>query len=737
MLIKDVIGYDSINDIQIDKWNDFYRINYAGSEYLIYDKSDNNSLAKLIKYSTDVTFILIYKNMKEMKDDINNLLNQRDTQQLLQNSITVFDSDKNLEIELEGFGENYLEYKDQYIQAKQYRIKLVDLLNLYDNEGDNIFKANVRKGIHSNVRENASLKNSFKESFARGLVKTCSKNLVDEDDDIKRKFVEAIDIIISDILKLNMKYEEIENNEYITSDIKSFYHKHNGVTVIASQKDGIIYKDKFIILNNKKIQVINGAQTITKWYDIIYDVDNKVKNIDCNIDIKKIIDLTKEELYVKTSFLSPIDSKDNEIDVNKIISEITLGLNTQLPVTDIDIFINKSQKVIELNMLLSPYGIRIAKSGENSSNTVLIKDLVQSYYVFMGGPGEARNLSLDAVVNDKTIEKIIKLLKDVERNGEFIEFVQYQPKIEQWWKKRNNLSKLTYEYFECSETDYARQVKPFIANGLFHFKAFLKECKVFRDIDLFNEDIDEILKKCLKDVIQIFRAKVVKKDDIIDSNLFKGKDREVFEKIKVAINEETQEKIQEKIEFNEALRQEMQKKYFAIEGESSEPKNKNYRFINEFLKIKGVIMENVRTIAVKNGGVKEAFPFSTNTFKDISISFNNGNVDSFEESTFLSEISKSYNLFVIDNENKEIKYKTINFKKYLENANYVYNEVIEAFKQCNEDQLPSSSQNNSFHIRPKAIDSKDLILFSYDKYITKRTFWANKATMNDLLGLNK
>lgn len=737
-LIKDVIGYDSIDDIEIHECNNCTIINYAGSEYFVYDKLEDINLGNLIEYfkvNIDVTFILIYKNMKEMKDDINNSGKQKDIQLILQNSITVFDSDKNLDIELEGFGENYLEYKDQYIQAKQYRIRLVDLLNLYDNEGDNIFKANVRKGIHSNVRENVSLKNSFKESFARGLVKTCSKNLVDADDDIKRKFVEVIDIIISDILKLNMKYEEIENNEYITSDIKSFYHKHNGVTVIASQKDGIIYKDKSITLNNKKIQVINGAQTITKWYDIIYDVDNKVKNSDYNIDIKKIIDLTKEDLYVKTSFLSAIDSKDNEIDVNKIISEITLGLNTQLPITDIDIFINKSQKVIELNMSLSPYGIRIAKSGENSSNTVLIKDLVQSYYVFIGRPGDARNLSLDTVGNDKTIEKIIGLLKDVERNGEFIEFVQYQPKIEQWWKKRNNLSKLTYEYFDCSETDYDRQVKPFIANGLFHFKAFLKECKVFRDIDLLDGDMDEILKKYLKDLIQIFRAEVVKKDDIIDSNYFKGRDKDVFEKIKEVISKEIEEKPQGNIKFDKVLREEMQEKYFA--NKTGEAKNKNYRFINEYLKTKEIVLENMRTIVVKNGGVTEAFPFSTNTFKDISISFNDGKVDSFEESTFYREISKDYNLFTIDNENEKIEHTKINFSGYLEDARYIYNEVIESFKECDEDRLPSSSLERGFHIRPKAIDSNDVILFSYDKYITKRTFWANKATMNDLLGLKK
>ncbi|WP_286905163.1 hypothetical protein [Clostridium sp. UBA1652] len=738
-LIKDVIGYDSTDDIEIHKWNAFTIINYAGSEYFVYDKSEDINLGNLIEYfkvNIDVTFILIYKNMRGMKDDINNSGKQKDIQLILENSITVFDSDKNLDIELEGFGENYLEYEDEYIATKQYKIKLMDLLNLYNNEGDNIFKANVRKGIHSNVQENILLKNSFKESFARGLVKSCLNyfgvTLPIEVE--KKQFIEAIDIIIADVLKLDTNYDDISNRmedrDYITNHISSFYYKHNGITIISNKKDGIIFKDKFITLNNKKIQVINGAQTITKWYDIVYEVDSKINSMQWSVDVKNLIEETKKEIYIKTSLLLPVAE---EKDLNRLISEITLGLNTQVPVTNVDIFINSSEKVNELNILLKPYGIRIAKSGENSSNTVVIKYLVQSYYVFIGKPGAARNLSRDAVTKDETIEKIIDLFQKEEIKEKFIKFLQYQTQIESWWTKRNNLNKLTHLYFGCSEEDYEKQIKPFIANGLFLFKAYLIKCFFFEDVDLLDEDMDEILKKYLKDLIQIFRDKILEVDKsiVVDSNLFKGKDEYVFGKIEAAINKGAQGKI----EFDDILCKEMQEKYFA--NETGGAKNKNYRFINEYLKSKGVLIDNIRTIVVKNRGVTESFPFSTNTFKDISISFNNSKDETFEESTFYREISKDYNLFLIDNDNEEIKHKKINFIEYLEDAKYIYNEVIESFKECDEDRLPSSSLGRGFHIRPKAINSNDVILFSYDKYITKRTFWANKTTMNTLLGLEK
>ena len=39
-----------------------------------------------------------------------------------------------------------------------------------------------------------------------------------------------------------------------------------------------------------------------------------------------------------------------------------------------------------------------------------------------------------------------------------------------------------------------------------------------------------------------------------------------------------------------------------------------------------------------------------------------------------------------------------------------------------------------FHIRPKAANMADFFEFTNGKQITKRTFWANKSTLNELIG---
>lgn len=143
-------------------------------------------------------------------------------------------------------------------------------------------------------------------------------------------------------------------------------------------------------------------------------------------------------------------------------------------------------------------------------------------------------------------------------------------------------------------------------------------------------------------------------------------------------------------------------------------------------------LDNLRTITVANGKVKEAFPFDSSTFFEISNKLNITKEEVlFENSKFEKELSKPIHLFIFTE--NDIFYQEIDFKGYLENAEFVFNETVDAFKTADEEKFPKSSLEKDFHIRPKAANSDDVMLLSEGIQITKRTFWANRGTMNEII----
>ena len=105
-------------------------------------------------------------------------------------------------------------------------------------------------------------------------------------------------------------------------------------------------------------------------------------------------------------------------------------------------------------------------------------------------------------------------------------------------------------------------------------------------------------------------------------------------------------------------------------------------------------------------------------------------------------MGKKFPLFVLDNELKEDNGKEIvqvhfiekfTFKKYIEDGRNVFEKTIEAFQEGDETLFPKVSQKLNFHVRPKAINASDTFEFSNGNNITKRTFWANKDLINELI----
>ena len=144
---------------------------------------------------------------------------------------------------------------------------------------------------------------------------------------------------------------------------------------------------------------------------------------------------------------------------------------------------------------------------------------------------------------------------------------------------------------------------------------------------------------------------------------------------------------------------------------------------------------------------KEAFPFANATFSELYQKDRNVIKDGYikyENSLFSKEINKKIPVFVLDFiENKSGKkdicsitfIKDFSFVSENAKAEMVYNETVEAFEKGDDNLFPKSSEKKGFHVRPKAANSEDTFEFTNGLQITKRTFWANRETINELIQL--
>ena len=73
--IKNIIGFNEINEIEIDSEKDFNIYSYEGNDYILFKKKESTEIADLIElYNANVNYIFIlqYKDFDELKTDINN-----------------------------------------------------------------------------------------------------------------------------------------------------------------------------------------------------------------------------------------------------------------------------------------------------------------------------------------------------------------------------------------------------------------------------------------------------------------------------------------------------------------------------------------------------------------------------------------------------------------------------------------------------------------------------------------
>lgn len=717
--IKSKIGTEEKSIDKID--NKFWKIeveNDLEESYIIYDCSEKNCkfdykrYDQIMRREEGISYpIMVFKNWEcerqirnEAYKRLNNATERKKLLEWFDRKTSHYTEIKErIKIDVEGNGENYLEYTnmlenpvsdENILKGRIYNLAFSELKKIFNITGKNLFKKNVRFGINNDKVGN-SIRNKFKKYIKIGIYENW-KNTHGENQKIK----EAFDI----------------EEEYLRYLPENFWFYHNGVTIFYYGGESIDFCGTSIILNPKKISVINGAQTITNFFEGIKEIEENIDNIcEENLSEDKLlsdqfkqffkiyIEEILKEIKVKTIF---IDGKED------FLKPITYGLNTQIPIAESDI-IADSDEVNSINQILRNKSMRICKAGESNpvQTTFSVLEFVKKYLIAELRPGTSKNLQR------KDLSKYIKeanreFQNDSERLLNAIEKIMI---VEEWWKE----SKKDREKLYVKEPD-----RYYVKYGKNYFESYIlmSDKEPLDDDSLgiaFNEFI-EYFRKVQEEVSD----KVFKNDE-----LFK-KYQENWKKYKKA----------EDTNWWDAELKEGLKIYL---NNTEDSRYKIRKMIVDYLSEKDIDISYFRVIAYTDGKPRESYPFPNTTFSQLYQKKQETAYPDYEDSLFYNEIQRKFSVFVIDwREDVKAGKRVVNdilyipnftFSPYNKSAEEVYKSTIKAFKDGDENEFIKMGDKKDFHIRPKAVNSEDAFEFTNGRYITKRTFWANKTTVEHLI----
>lgn len=378
------------------------------------------------------------------------------------NRINVFfthllDINQNYKIELRNNISNSIIFNGTYknnkneelkIMSELYAVKLIDIVSIYNDYGDDLFKENVR--FHINTKKYSNVDNGIEHT------------LINEPD--------------------------------------MFWLYHNGITMLLT-KDCIdrSKKESIVITPKDSVSIINGAQTIFTVASFIHKLEN---NISC-YDLKsEDLPVVRNKINNATVLLRIIINENKDKEKN---NKITINLNSQKPVGLEDILYFEDQ-IQNINKTFSDK-IRIIRNGENNdSKSILMIDLFKLYSIIqLQKPGVARSnknkllefqpiwealdFSEEKDINewfDNNIKIILeaqhnfKRLQEIEKNTEF-----------KWQKEilRNGKEFCLAYYYWTKRKDFDNKYKI--------IKTFYND-----DNDSFDSSINTILEKIKNQMVE-------------------------------------------------------------------------------------------------------------------------------------------------------------------------------------------------------------------------------------------
>lgn len=592
-----------------------------------------------------------------------------------------------IEVEVEESGINYLEYKyEDELYGFIYNVTYSELKKVLNVTGKNLFKENVRIGLRD--RKSQKLKEVFKDYIKVALFQKMSCNLNSEEQNEVKELLDLDD-------------ELIKSN---TPEL--FWFCHNGVTIFSFDKEQICRRNNKIKLNPYKISVINGAQTLTNFYNVLNETKyefgdlmtgyEKIDLFDANWLEAALFEIGNS-IRIKTII---IDGSD------EYIRKISEGLNTHIPI-EIDELLAVSSEVLIINKNLKKYRISIMRDGDkNSDNNLSVLDFVKKYLIIKGKPGRSKNLS------KSQLEDFLKKAVGETEKEDFCKKLNLLIDLDSWWSliRRKKLEGV----FQNNE--YSK----FYRYGKNYFGSYILQKNI---LDIDEENLFNLFNQFLYEFSQIktdVSLEDFKKDDLYD------------EYIKHSLQ----------VEHGFGNLQEVREELCSYLNSNLETKYVIAKKISTFLLQKKIILDYFRVISVVGNYVKEAYPFPRSTFTELYQNLQEGesvsNVE-YLESEWKKEINKKFIVFVLHWEKDSSKIAKIDiiqdfsFKKFEKNAKCVFDKTKDAFEKGSEMIFPKSSENLNFHVRPKAANREDTFQFSNGNQITKRTFWANKETIKRLL----
>ena len=700
---------ESLNYEKLSDTENFYTLEGINKEngdeekYLIYNCSNNdlkfNSKNYSQKISDDVSYIpiMIFKNWD---DEINQFFDCRATlnaknkmmlNHYFNNKLSLY-TEMCDEIMLNiddsaNFNEYILnDYIDETPKGYIYNLSLLELKKLYNITGTELFKSNIRKGLEHDKNVN-EIKKSFRNYLFTYIYKKL-ENIIDSE-------------------KLKSIKEEFNLNEEIIRfySPKYFWFCHNGITIFSYDKKSIDRSGEFIKLNPKKVSVINGAQTLTNFY---LELENAKKSIPeifkaFEIDLNNFseIDYLNEacnKTMVKTIFIQGEE---------EFIKPITCGLNTQVPILEEHILAD-SEIVYKLNLLLKKIRIEILKEGSHPiyGEGLNVLEFTKKYLIIKLQPGKSKNLRKTEIKN-----LLESAYDDISKNEKFyLDSFNLLVELDFWWKDTKKERDTLY-----------KEDKQIVLNsyGKNYFGSYMIYKSEFQK-DLF-ENIEECFDLQYRDFINEFS------NSSQNLSLSDFKTDSLFNRFKV------ENDINQKKASNCTIKLDDLKEY--LEKNIKSPYSvKNV--ISDYLETTGENIPYFRVITRTNEKCNEAFPFPNSCFNEL---FADDKPIEFDNSMFKKEIIKQFPVFIIEKDSMsdkiyQVKFiKNFSFSNYLFDAKEVFQLTTRAFEKGDPLLFPKVSSKKSFHVRPKAANADDTFEFTNGERITKRTFWANKNTVEKII----
>lgn len=607
-----------------------------------------------------------------------------------------------IEIEVEEKGINYLEYKtisestsseEKHLEGYIYNISYLELKKILNVTGKNLFKENVRIGLEKN-KIGKKLKKIFKDYIKVGIFQCIDKelkSLVGEE-----KLLEVLGLSLNDI--------EVSSPE-------KFWFYHNGVTIYSYNDKKVERSNNKIKLNPNTISIINGAQTVTNFYNAIKELEYEL--------IKSFLELKVENKYNSEWINDKLFNVCNKIKIKTIIidgskdyvNSISVGLNTQIPINDKDIYAN-SDDVNCINKSLKKAGISIVREGEGGGDGRLsVLDYVKKYLIIEMQPGKSKNFNVGE------LDTILLASKSKCVEDDFANKLKMLIELDKLW---NNIIK-NDGFSEKGDEEYCKYGKNYFGSYL-----------IINDIREINkENVYSLFKrfiKAFKSIQDVLNIDTVGANDFKSDCLF----IEYINKLN-----------QNKKEYNELAEVEKIDKKELLDFIKKNEGIDIYKSIANYLDCYDIVINNYKVIILEENEVKNSYDFQEDTFSELYLNKNdNENVTNtkFENSKFAHEINKKFPVLIVEFEDlKKNKIRDIriipefSFETFNKDAKEVYDKTKEVFDEGDENAFVKSNDDFKFYVRINTSNDNETFEFSNGEQISRRTFAAKKETLKELL----